>query len=478
MLEFKSCFATFIDWYFTLGIAFFILANTSYLIVLILGYFNARRKYIEKKSEILQRLSSLRGLRPISILVPCYNEEASIEESVLSMLQLSYPEFEIIVCNDGSKDRTLEVLISRFDLMPSLLKPPSVLPSAKIRQVYVSGRYSNLIVLNKENGGKADALNAAINFSKFPLICCVDADSLLDSDGLARVSMPFLEDPDNTIASGGSVMVVNTNEFNSGSKQEATRSIPWGWFGMIQSMEYLRSFLVGRLGWSAIKCDLVISGAFGLFRKSLVIKVGGYRKNTIGEDMELIVRMQSYCRRHRVPHSVHILPDPVCWTEAPSDLKTLGNQRTRWTQGLIESIWLHRDMIFKPWAGRLGFIALPYYFFFELLSAPIEVIGYLILPIGIALDLMDYRVALLFLCVTIAYGAILNLGAVIIDQLTFRKFGSTSDALKLILGSTLEHFGFRQLHLYWRMRGIYRWLVGKQSWGEMQRKGLKISASS
>lgn len=457
--------------YYKASFPFFIFANTFYILILFLGYLNSRTQYINSKASVNEKLQPLKSLDPISIIIPCYNEEKTACNSIDSMLRLSYPLYEIIVVNDGSKDKSLEVLINYFHLETTPSYSPKVLPCKPVINVYRSKKYSNLYVIDKGNGGKADALNCGINISKYPLICCVDSDSTIDPDGLSRVSMPFIEGQDNVIATGGTILTSQTvvlNDFEGSTKNV----VDFTWFSMIQSMEYVRAFLVGRLGWDKLGCNAIISGAFGLFKKNAVIKAGGYAVKTIGEDMELLLRMQANYLSEGIPYKVHLLPDPVCRTEPPWNLKTLKNQRIRWSQGLTESLWLHKRLLFNPKAGKLGLIALPYLLIFELISAPLELLGYFIMIIGFGLSIYDPYRTLLFLSVTVVYGCILNLGAIIIDQVTFRKYSRTPDLVKLILGAILEHFGFRQFHLIWRVQGICRWILGKQQWGEMARKGV------
>ncbi len=475
----KQKIAAIIRGYESAIIGYFIVANLSYLVILILGYLNARKLYLEDKLNIRSRLTSLKSLTPISILMPAYNEEKSIVTATKAMLCLNYPDYEIIICNDGSKDNTLNELIQEFDLFQTDLIGSQKLPTAKVCGVYISRKYENLIVIDKENGGKSDALNSGINASKNPLICCVDADSLLDSEGLMRVAIPFIEDPEKTIAAGGTICMLNSQSKAPiyGNKDGIDNSIPWNWLDIIQATEYLRAFLVGRMGWDFLECTTIISGAFGIFNKEKVIKVGGYTKSAIGEDMELLMRMHKYMRMHKEKYRVLFLPDPVCWTEAPSDLTTLGKQRSRWQQGLFDSLWRSRDLIFNSRGGRIGWFALPYQILFEAISAPLEVLGYVIILVSLALGLSDWLYISTFLGVTVIFGAILNLGSIIIDQLTFSRYKYPRDIFKLILGAFLEHIGFRQIHLYWRIRGIYRFLRGKHIWGEMKRKGFSSATT-
>ncbi len=471
-------FVSMLSAYYQFSLPFFLLANGTYLLILILGYFNARRQYAYQSVGIMDRLAVMRSVEPISVLVPCYNEERVAVDSIKSMLALDYPEFEVIVCNDGSRDRTLEVLKQHFELYEIHAHPPQQIATREVRTVFRSRTHGNLLVIDKVNGGNADALNAAINYSQYPLICCVDSDSIIDADGLRRVAMPFLSS-DLIIATGGTILTIfEKNDANSTIASPGIDKplIPWTWMGMIQSMEYLRAFMVGRLGWDFLRSDMIISGAFGLFKKSLVIQVGGYLTNTIGEDMELLLRMQRYCLQTKRRYIVKLLPDPVCWTEAPSDLRTLRNQRVRWAQGLAESLWANRRLFFRSWSGQLGWVGAPYFLLFELLSAPVELLGYALMGASIVLGVADFSMIAALLAVTVLFGCVLNLAAVLIDQLTFEKYKNVGDLGRLTLAAFAEHFGFRQVHLYWRVSGIVRWLRGKHSWGDMRRAGLKPAA--
>lgn len=452
-------------------IYYLIVGNCFYLVILLLGYLNSRQKYLEKQLGMDQRMLPLKGLSPISILMPAYNEEASVIESVESMLKVNYPDFEVIVCNDGSKDQTMSRLIEHFNLKAQSIVTAFDLPHKPIKCVYKSEQFPHLTIIDKVNGGKADALNASINFSRHPLVCCVDCDSLLDSEGLTRIAIPFFERPDATIAVGGVIRLANDSKIEYGRVTQT--AIPWRYLQMVQVVEYLRAFLVGRMGWDYMDCNTIISGAFGLFDKKTVIAVGGYDSSTIGEDFELLLRMHYYMLKHKKKYHVTFLPDPVCWTEAPEDIATLGNQRIRWQQGLGESLWKSRSLLFKPWSGRIGWIALPYLWIFEFLSAPLELFGYIILALGLYLDLVQIEVATLFLSVSILFGFTLTLGAVIVEELTFSRYSRNRDFFKLFLGAIFEQLGFRQVHLYWRTVGIYRWLRNRQSWGVMKRTGFK-----
>lgn len=317
------------------------------------------------------------GLEPaISILMPAFNEQASIAASVRSMLQLTYSEFEVIVINDGSSDATLEMLVQEFSLVPFPESYRLRLQTAPIRTVYRSPRFRNLRVVDKENGGKADALNAGINAARYPLFCGVDADSVLERDSLQRVVKPFLRDP-RMVASGGTVRILNGCEVQDGVLTRV--ALPRNFLALCQVVEYLRAFLFGRLGWSQLNAMLIISGAFGLFRTNTVVEVGGYRTRTIGEDMELVVRMHRILRQRGQPYRMEFVPEPVCWTEAPEDLATLRNQRIRWQHGLCESLTSNWGLMFSSRGGAPGWLAFPFMVLFEWLGPLIEVAGCVLL---------------------------------------------------------------------------------------------------
>ena len=331
----------FLTWFI---LCYFVALNGGYLLLNLVSIVSLHRNTQERLLNDLPQVFS--GLEPaISILVPAYNEETTIAPAIRSMLQLSYSEFEIIVINDGSKDGTLEVLKQEFGLLPFPEAYRVRLATQPVRGIYRSTRHPNLRVIDKNNGGKADSLNAGINAARFPLFCGVDADSILQRDSLQRVAKPFLSDPQ-MVATGGTIRVANGCDISDGFLTHV--GLPRNGWALFQVVEYLRAFLFGRLGWSSMQAMLIISGAFGLFKTAVVVQVGGYRTNTIGEDMELVVRMHHHLRDAGISYKVAFVPDPVCWTEVPEDRKTLKNQRVRWQRGLSESLTAHWGLMFKP----------------------------------------------------------------------------------------------------------------------------------
>lgn len=454
-----------------ISIIFLFIANSSYVLILILGYINARKQYLRTGKTVTKISVIAAYLKPISVLVPSYNEELSIIDSVSSMLRLNYPEYEVIVVNDGSKDKTLEKLIEHFKLKSITIQYNKIIPTNDVRNVYQAPNHPNLLVIDKENGGKADALNTGINFSKYPLICCVDSDSIFDESGLLQIATPFFEDPEHVVAVGGTIRVANGSLIAHGKVVEP--KITWNYFSLIQTVEYLRAFLVGRMGWDFIGANSIISGAFGLFKREAVINVGGYGRNSIGEDLELLLKIHQHYIKENKSYSVKFLPNPICWTEVPTDFKSLGNQRSRWQQGLLEGLWASRWMMLRPKAGVIGMVALPYLFLFEMISAPLELFGYIIILLSAYLGISDPHMIIAFFVVSIGYGWIITLGALLIEEMTFQKYQNPKDFLKLLAGVGLEQLGFRQIHLFWRLRGIVRKFTGNRAWGKITRRGFK-----
>ena len=457
-----------LDFFTWFVLCYFIALNGSYIL---LNLASLRALYRKGQEQFLDELpQAYSGLEPpVSILVPAYNEEATIAASIQSMLQLTYSEFEIIVVNDGSRDNTLEVLKREFKLLPFPEPYRQQIPTKPLNCIYRSTRYPNVRVVDKVNGGKADSLNAGINVSRYPLFCGVDADSILQRDSLERVIKPFLSDP-TVVATGGTVRVANGCEVSGGFLTKV--GLPKNIWALFQVVEYLRAFLFGRLGWSTVNGMLIISGAFGVFRKETVIAAGGYRPNTIGEDMELVVRMHRLLRAKRQPYRVVFVPDPVCWTEAPEDFKTLKNQRIRWQRGLSESLTANWGLLFSRNGGAPGWLAFPFMLLFEWLGPVVELGGYAFMLIAFLTGAISWQAFGAFLFVAIGLGILLSASGLLLEEMSFHLYPRGSQLLWLALVVVLENFGYRQLNTVWRLTGLYRWAAQKESaWGTMKRKG-------
>jgi len=449
--------------------AYFILLNGSYITLNLLSIFALQKSNEEKLLESLPQV--FKGLEPgISILVPAYNEETTITASIRSMFQLTYSEFEIIVINDGSKDKTLEVLTREFALLPFPAAPRLGLETKPIRGVYRSMQYPNLRVIDKQNGGKADSLNAGINAARHPLFCGVDADSILARDSLQLVVKPFMKHPE-MVATGGTVRVANGCQVTDGSLIKV--GLPSNVWALFQVVEYLRAFLFGRLGWSKLNAMLIISGAFGLFKTDVVIAAGGYRSNTIGEDMELVVRIHRMLREQGTPYRIEFVPEPVCWTEAPEDFKTLKNQRIRWQRGLSESLSSNWGLMLSRRGGPPGWLAFPFMVFFEWLGPVVELGGYFFMIYAYAFGLISWQAFVVFLFMAIGLGILLSVSGLLLEEISFHMYPKFRHLAVLSLVVVAENFGYRQLNTWWRLVGLYRWVAQRESaWGEMKRKGV------
>jgi cellulose synthase/poly-beta-1,6-N-acetylglucosamine synthase-like glycosyltransferase len=407
---------------------------------------------------------------PISVIAPAYNEAANIAESVRSLLMLNYPEFEVIVVNDGSTDRTLAVLVERFGLRPVPRSFEYAVPCRPIRAVYASPESPSLVVVDKDNGGKADALNAGLNLARHPLFCAIDADSVLEADALLRVVRPFVEEPGLTVACGGIVRIANGCEIRAG--RVVGVRLPRRILPLVQVVEYLRSFLFGRMGWSALNGLLIISGAFGLFDRRAAVLAGGYAHDTVGEDMELVVRMHRRLREQGVPYRVAFVPDPVCWTEAPETLRVLRRQRNRWHRGLIDTVWRHRAMFGRPRFGIVGLLAMPAFVVFELLGPLVELSGYLIVPLCYWLGILDVRFMIVFLTLAVLYAILLSVSAVLLEDMAYRRYPRVRDLAVLALAGVAENLGYRQVTAWWRARAFWDYWRGDLRWGRMERRGI------
>lgn len=447
--------------------------NSLYMVIM---GFSFKRIMSILKSSLYSRYQSLSGseqVPPISILVPAYNEELTIIESVRSLLSLNYPVYEVIVVNDGSKDETVQVLIEEFQLKRSEYRVTNpVLNTAKIRGIYHNPDYPNLYLIDKENGGKADSLNAGINLSHYPLIASIDADSLLEKDALIRIANVYMENPDETVAIGGNVRIANGCTIEDGVVKEIR--LPNKFWPMMQCVEYLKAFLGGRIGWSAINGLIIVSGAFGVFRKDYVIQVGGYRGGYPGEDMNIIIKLHKYMLENKLPYRVAFCPDAVCWTQAPDTFKILGSQRRRWGRGNLKNmIEYGKDMVFRPKYKVFGMVTLPYNILFETLNPYFRISGLLALVGYALLDMTNAHVLWVYGLLNVVYGVLLGIGALLLEEIAFRRYPRFRDIVKMLFYTILMFFGYRQIGFVWRLLGHIEYFRNNNSWGTMTRTSWK-----
>lgn len=458
---------------------YFVLINSSYLVLVIaaaVDFRSTRRR--RRHSGRVERLGS-HTAPGVSVVVPAYNEAAGVVEAARSLLGLRYHRHEVIVVNDGSSDETLRVLVEAFDLVRADREVPHDIPTRQVpRGLYVPrDGYTRLTVIDKANSGRSDSINVGINTAVEDLIICVDGDSLLDPDALLIVTEPFADDPLRTAATGGVVRVANGCTIRSG--QIVDVRMPRNLLAQIQALEYLRSFFLGRSGWSKLRALILISGAFGCFRRDLLVEVGGLDPDSIGEDFELVMRLHRLLRERDEDYQVTFVPEPVCWTEVPETLKVLGKQRARWHRGLWETLVKHRVMFGNPRYGRAGTLAVPYYWAFELFAPLIEAVGLVLMVLGFVLGLVNPTTFWLFLAVAYGYAIVVALTAAAVDEVYFSRYHRFGSMLSLIASSVLENIGYRQLHVIWRLRGWWQALRGsEQQWGVMTRRGFTTEGAS
>ncbi|MBA4138676.1 MAG: glycosyl transferase [Opitutus sp.] len=457
------------------GLGWFVLGSAMiqyalYTLQTVLAFFELRHARNEERRTDPSWMLGAKSIPGITMLVPAYNEEKTIVENIHSLLTLRYPRYEIVVVNDGSKDGTARAVIAAFKLERIDLRRPHPAPCKPIRGIYRHRDYPNLLFIDKENGGKSDALNAAMNYARHPLVCGVDADSLLDHNSLLKAARPFVEHPHSLVAVGGTIRIANGCEVHGGmvTNEGAPRKL----LPLFQVIEYLRAFLIARLSFSRLNTVSIISGAFGLFKRHAVLAVGGYTHGTVGEDMELIVKLHRHFKERAEPYNILFVPDPVCWTEAPESLAVLRRQRTRWQRGLCEVLWRHRTMLCNRRYGRIGTLGLPMFIAFDIVGPILDLIGLIFVPLLCLAGLLTWHYMAAFFAVVVFYGVFLSMMALVLAELALFKTTRKRDMALLAFAAIAENFGYRQLNLLWRIEGIWQYFRKQQAWGEMTRTGF------
>ena len=466
---------TVVRWSETAALTYMLFLSTSYAFLLLMSIPELWKHWRLSADEHLRRLLASEALPALTLLVPAHNEEVTIASSVLSFLTLEYPHLEVVVVNDGSKDRTMAVMMREFDLYEVPPAFPVRVSTQAVRAYYRSRRHARLLVLDKVNGGKADALNAAMNASRHPFVVAVDADTLIEPDALIRLARPFLLGA-NVAAVGGTVRVANNCIVELGRVVEAR--VDNRWIVGCQTVEYLRAFLFGRLGWNWLGGNLLISGAFGLFRKEYLFAIGGYRTGNVTEDMDLCVRLQRYLHEQRIRAELPFIPDPVAWTEVPATIRVLRRQRERWHRGLTATMVNHRSMMLNPRFGAAGMLAYPFFFLGEMIAPLVELMGWVGLLVGLALGVVNLQFALLFLAVAVGFGTLLSVWAIVLEEASFRRYGRPIDLARLLWFAIIEGLGYRQMTVLFRLQGFWNYLRGVESWGRMTREGIGASKAA
>lgn len=431
----------------------------------------------------------------VSIIVPAYNEDVSIVHCTNMLLDLDYPKYELIIVNDGSKDQTVKKLLDNFELQEVKRSKEPELITKPVKKFYTSTK-KNLVLIDKENGGKADSINAGINFSSGTYICTIDADSILDENALKEVVKPFILYPD-TLVSGGQLAASNDLEIKH--NKVVSSKTPKNIWVLWQIIEYIKSFMISRTGLSKLNALLIMSGAFSLYKKDDLLKVGGfltkinshnYLKETIGvgnqtvcEDMEIVVRLFKFKKDNKSRAKTVFLPEPVCWTEVPDNGKNIFKQRSRWHQGLAETLRIHRNMIFEPRYGVTGLIGLPYYFFFELFSPLIKVFSLLFIVVSAVLGTINFQwVALLIISVMLITAIMMSSITAVIENWSKNQNTANRDALRyktfkdwawLITAGIIAEFSYSFFKIAAQVEGLVNFFKGKNDWNKFERKGLR-----
>jgi cellulose synthase/poly-beta-1,6-N-acetylglucosamine synthase-like glycosyltransferase len=434
-------------------------------------------RYIRRNSFIDYRdILAAPSAPSISIIAPAYNEAKTIVENVRSLLNIHYVNFEVIIVNDGSKDETLQLMIDEYQLEPVPFAFEQKVESKAIRNIYKSKvpSLNKLTVIDKMNGGKADALNAGINISKYDLFAAIDVDCILEYESLLKIVKPFMEQTqsEKVIAVGGVVRIVNSCEVREGKIIRV--NLPNEIIPRVQVLEYIRAFLLGRMAWSRLNGLILISGAFGMFDKKVVIDVGGYNHKTVGEDMELVIRMRRHMEEQNKKYKVVYLPDPLCWTEAPSTFKILGKQRNRWTRGTAETLWLHKKLIFNPRYKFLGMVSMPFWFLFEWLAPIVETTAFLYLVMMAFLGNLNIELFLTLFFLIYAFAIMYSTAAILFEELSFHQYKKKRDILKLLTTAFIEPLLIHPVTVYYAIRGNLDLITGVKNWGEMKRKGFEL----
>jgi cellulose synthase/poly-beta-1,6-N-acetylglucosamine synthase-like glycosyltransferase len=431
-----------------IGIALACFVGLYYLMNIILEIWGRRAVKKELGAPLVREGSRLPR---IAVIMPAYNEEKVIVGSVRAVLAQKYPAFEIVVVDDGSKDRTLNVLKEAFQLEAESISFKGFVASKPVKAVYRSRRAPNIRVVQKENGGKSDAINAGLNVGEAEYVCVLDADVIMEQHALFYAIQPFVAEKDaNVVAVGGNIRIYHGSTVPLGEiKDLGTPDKP---LYLLQILEYIRSFSLYRLGWSSMNSVPLISGAFGVFRREIILKLGGYQRFSKGEDFEIILRLHEHHLRQGKRYSIRQLVRPICFTGAPSSLKELAGQRKRWQIGLLSSLRVYRHLLFRPRFGTLGCVVLPYMLIFEALSPFLEFLGYLLLIVSIFAQPLALEVFFLFVFTLVAGSVTANINALISEALVIGLYRKRRDLLKLILTGVLEPFGYHQLNQWWKIR--------------------------
>ena len=441
-----------------------------YTMIFLVSFIEIRRQRRRTFIDDYDHLNDSKFAPGVSLIVTAYNERISIVDSVRSYLKLQYPKMELIVVNDGSTDDTLDILLKEFKLKKIFKKLRAHASCRQVTGYYVPETDSKLIVIDKLNGGKADALNAGINAAHYPYFASLDGDSIIQSDALLKIMTPVFQNPNKVVGVGGRVRVANDCVLQDGQVKEVKMSR--NPLVVFQILEYMRAFTAGRMGFSLLKSLPITSGAFSFYNTAMAREMGGYDPDAIGEDFEIIIRVHKTMREKKKDYEVRFKAYPVCWTEVPSTIRALAKQRNRWHRGLTSVLQKHESMLFNPKYGRIGLFSLPFFFLFEFAGPIIEAMGYIYILYAFMTGSVHWPWFFLFLGVSILWGTFLSMLAVLYEDLNFKWYKKWYHIAVLILFAVLENVSYRQMTVVWRLHGLFDYMRGDESWGSNKRKGF------
>jgi len=467
--EFLSRVVYYADWVF---IGYFIAANLGYTCLMALSLYSVslHAKYASRKPY--KDLADSPVTPPVAIVIAAYNEEKTILDTVLCVLGLNYLEKEIIVVDDGSTDGTLDRLIERFRLKRmDLIYREDIKTGAPVA-FYHNPTFPQLTVVAAEHGGKPHALNTGINMARSPYFCTVDADCVIEKDALLRLMAPVVHSSEKVIVSGGIVRIANGCVLSDGRLQRV--DLPRSWLELCQVVEYIRTFMFGRPGWNMLNGTFIASGAFCVLHRASAIGSGGFRDDTVTEDIDMIAAMRRYLVAQKETFRVVFTSDPICWTEAPRSLRMLARQRRRWQLGMTQTLWANRDMIFNPKYGATGVLSMPFHFFIEVIGCVVEALGTILVPLCLLVLHTPFWIFLLFLVLSIGYGTLLSMGSVVMEEITQGRYPKLRHVMTLMLYSVIENVGYRQIVTFFRAAGVLQAFRGRRwnRWEFVEHHGM------
>ncbi len=461
----------FFDYMNAIILVYFLVTNVVYTVLMVFSLYTVTMHSQSAAHSSYADLLESPVTPPVALIVPAHNEEDAIVQTVMSLLEIQYPEKELIVVDDGSTDGTVQKLVDQFHLLKMDLIYRETAKCKAPTAFYYNPERPELIVLSKPNGGKADALNAGINMARSPYFCTVDADSIIEPQALLRLMAPVVESAVNTIVSGGVVRIANGCTLRNGRIVDV--NLPKSWLERCQVVEYIRTFLFGRPGWNFLNATFICSGAFCLLHRETLLEAGGFSTDTVTEDIDVIATLHRFCKKNKRKYRMVFTTDPICWTEAPHTVGMLARQRRRWQVGLMQTVMKHNDMIFSPRYGLMGMLSMPFHAYIEALGCVIESFGTFLIPFTFLVGAMPFSLFVLLMFLAFGYGTLLSVGSVLLEETTLRRYPKVKDVLNMVLFAMIENVGYRQMVTFFRAQGVIRYFAGLQKWELVVHKGFE-----